>query len=56
MVSRFCKVCRVSRNFNIFEVYNKKKMRVLCGFCGTVLMESTELNNLVQQAYSDCCD
>lgn len=56
MITRFCIICKVYRTFNIFEAYNKKKKRVICGFCGTVLLGENELIAIIQNSYNDCCD
>ncbi len=56
MVSRWCKICKVYRQFNIFAVQNEKKTRVVCGYCGTVLLDETEIRTILEQAYTaGCC-
>lgn len=53
MVNRWCKECQTQRQFNVFDVYNSKKKRVVCGHCGTVLMTEEEVTTFIQQRMSD---
>lgn len=53
---KYCSGCKTEREINILDIYSQKKQRVVCGFCGTILLASrSEIDEMYWRYYGGCC-